>query len=283
MKIMRLENAIASDVLERILSAYGFTMQKELSDRLDIAKSNVASWLARGQVPGNVIVQCSLDTGADVNWLVTGELEKANSIRELPNVSGKVLYDEVMANGGKPVLRRILDAYGFTLQKQLCELLDISSGTVSTWIRRNYFPGDVVVTCALDTGVSLQWLATGRVYQESEARKNFNLEAIARKSLNDGVLKDAGKWSCDLTFLLSNPSNPVFVSSNFGAWVVDIGIKSISNGRWLLGIDGKYDIYDVAIFPGNKVSVTNKSYSFTCGVNEVEVFGKVSMTIEFNT
>lgn len=171
---MRLENAVAGDVLERILSAYGFTMQKELSDRLGIAKSNVASWLARGQVPGNVIVQCSLDTGADVNWLVTGELAKANLERDISSLSGKAIYEEVMANGGKPVLRRILDAYGFKLQKELCELLDLSSGTVSTWIRRNYFPGDVVVSCALDTGVSLEWLAIGK---GNNLNKNKSVEA----------------------------------------------------------------------------------------------------------
>ncbi|WP_234405960.1 helix-turn-helix transcriptional regulator [Pectobacterium brasiliense] len=47
-----------------------------------------------------------------------------------------------------------MDAYGFTLEKQLCDLLGISSGTVSKWVRRDYFPGDVVVICALDTGVS---------------------------------------------------------------------------------------------------------------------------------
>lgn len=129
---MRLENAVASDVLGRILSAYGFTMQKELSDRLKIAKSNVASWSERGQVPGNVIVQCSLDTGAGVKWLVTGELEKSSSVIAKANVSGKAFYDKVMANGGKPVLCRILDTYGFTLLKQLCDLSGISSGTVST-------------------------------------------------------------------------------------------------------------------------------------------------------
>ncbi len=279
---MRLENAIASDVLERILSAYGFTMQKELSDRLDIAKSNVASWLARGQVPGNVIVQCSLDTGADVNWLVTGELEKANSIRELPNVSGKAVYDEVMANGGKPVLRRILDAYGFTLQKQLCELLDISSGTVSTWVRRNYFPGDVVVTCALDTGVSLRWLATGKGTQQNENIYSAANFTVPHKTLTVGVLEDSGFWQINLSFLSYPAAEPVFISSSTAAWIVDIKVSSISNGRWLLGIDDKYDVYDVTILPGRKINVTSKTTTFTCNTDEVKIAGKVILTMDYN-
>lgn len=282
MKIMRLENAIAGDVLERILSAYGFTMQKELSDRLEIAKSNVASWLARGQVPGNVIVQCSLDTGADVNWLVTGEVEKASLTSQLSTVSGKAVYDEVMANGGKPVLRRILDAYGFTLQKQLCELFGISSGTVSTWVRRNYFPGDVVVSCALDTGVSLQWLATGKGNQRDKNTHDGIKNKITKKFLNDGVLEVSGEWISDLSFLPKQPVLPVLVASSFTAWVIDESISSISNGRWVLGVDGKYDVYDVSLLPGKKIIVSNSNANFNCLISDVEVIGKVLATMNFN-
>lgn len=278
---MRLENAVAGDVLERILSAYGFTMQKELSDRLEIAKSNVASWLARGQVPGNVIVQCSLDTGADVNWLVTGELAKANFESDISSLSGKAIYEEVMANGGKPVLRRILDAYGFKLQKELCELLDISSGTVSTWIRRNYFPGDVVVSCALDTGVSLGWLAIGK---GNNRNKNKSVEAesvIPKKNLKDGILLDCGEWCSDISFIQKDIFIPVFVTSDNVAWIVDLGVTSISNGRWLLEINKKHDVYDVALLPGNKIIITNGSTKFTCEINEVEATGKIVADFNF--
>lgn len=279
---MRLENAVAGDVLERILSAYGFTMQKQLSDRLGIAKSNVASWLARGQVPGNVIVQCSLDTGADVNWLVTGELEKASLERVPSNIHGKAVYDEVMANGGKPVLRRILDAYGFSLQKQLCELLNISSGTVSTWVRRNYFPGDVVVACALDTGVNLQWLATGKGNQHNEIANEPETCSLPRKNLVAGALNDAGVWQVNLSFIPHEIIEPMYVSSNNCAWVLEMSVSEISNGRWLLGIDGKYDVYDIALLPGHKISVTNKGANFSCGADEVSISGKVICTINYN-
>lgn len=276
---MRLENAVASEVLERILSAYGFTMQKELSDRLEIAKSNVASWLARGQVPGNVIVQCSLDTGADVNWLVTGELEKANPQRELPNLTGKAVYDEIMANGGKSVLRRILDAYGFTQQKQLCELLDISSGTVSTWVRRNYFPGDVVVACALDTGSSLKWLALGQGKKEIVDGSKELTTSVPCMNLTDGALDMAGQTFIDFKIYKVCPAEPVVVIGNFGAWIIDENVKTISNGKWLLSIDDMYDIYEIALLPARRIKVINPVSDFTCAVNEVKVKGKVVLTI----
>lgn len=75
---MRLENAVTADMLERILSTYVFTMLKGLSDKAGIAKSNVASWLQRGQVPGNALVQWALDSWADIQWLVTGVFANAN-------------------------------------------------------------------------------------------------------------------------------------------------------------------------------------------------------------
>ncbi|MGC0849179.1 phage repressor protein CI [Pantoea agglomerans] len=275
---MRIEKAVGPEVLERMLSAYGFSMQKQLAEHLGIAKSNVAGWVQRGQVPGNAIVQCALDTGADVNWLVTGELEKANSVPELPNLTGKAVYDEVLANGGKPVLRRILDAYGFTLQKQLCELLDISSGTVSTWVRRNYFPGDVVVTCAIDTGVSLRWLATGKGNLNKEQISIDAVNEIPRKVLTSGVLSDSGSWTVDLSFIKHSFKQPVFISSNYASWIVDMNITDISNGKWLLGIDDKYDVYDITVLPGRKIEVV-KTNNFICGIDEVKAVGKVIITL----
>lgn len=279
---MRIENASAPEVLERILSAYGYKMQKELAEKLGIASSNVGSWLQRGHVPGNVIVQCALDTGADVNWIVTGELAKASLNPRGEVGQGKALYEEIMSNGGKPVLRRIMDAYGFTMQKQLCDLLEISSGTVSTWVRRDYFPGDVVVACALDTGVSLQWLATGKGTQYSESAAIPCGSLIPRKNLAAGVLHDAGQWNIDLNFISHALVEPVFIYSTVSAWIVDSAVIEISNGRWLLGIDNKYDVYEVTLLPGRKITVSSKASNFTCGADEVTTAGKVVLTMEYN-
>lgn len=176
-----------------------------------------------------------------------------------------------------------MDAYGFTLQKQLCDLLGISSGTVSTWIRRNYFPGDVVVTCALDTGVSLRWLATGREGYKSSSEKAKSSEYIFHKRLAAGVLKDAGTWLADLSFIHYLPDEPLFISSSDGAWIVDLSITAISNGRWLVGINDRYDIYDIALLPERKLSVMSKGNNFICGIEDIECVGKVALTISYDS
>ncbi|MCW2479155.1 phage repressor protein CI [Candidatus Symbiopectobacterium sp. NZEC135] len=280
---MRLENANASDVLDRILSAYGFTMQKDLSEKLGIAKSNVASWLQRGQVPGNVIVQCALDTGADVNWLVTGEFENSNLKIRDARLKGKALYDQILASGGKAVLRRMLDAYGFSTQKELSDLLGISTATISTWVRRDFFPGDVVVACALDTGVSLEWLATGKGTASLDHHTSADITdsiVIDKKMLLAGKLEGGMSCSIDKSFLPQNVNleKLCYVQSGKNGWLVEMGESEISNGVWLLDIDGVLDVYSVSRRPGNKLRISGHDSEFDCATHEVQAKGLIIMT-----
>lgn len=288
---MRLENAVAADVLERILSSYGFTMQKELSDKLGIAKSNVASWLQRGQVPGNVLVQCALDTGADVQWLVTGEFANANEdisqaspIHSLLN--GQSLITKMLQSGGKPVLQRILEAYGFKTQKELSEYLGISTGTISTWVRREYFPGDVVIACALNTGASLEWLATGsnvKITRNTKFTQKENKIVIKKKNLISGKLEDKGHLILDDFFIPHNINidKVIFVYSGYKSWLISTDSKAVVNGTILLEIDGVLDIYDVSRRPGNKVFISGVTGSFECVVSDVKALGLAFLVMDF--
>ncbi|QXG56103.1 helix-turn-helix domain-containing protein [Pantoea jilinensis] len=272
----------AQEVIERLLSAYGVTTQRALAEALNVPSNNVSAWSQRNSVPGSAIIKCVLDTGVDLQWLLNGKLANANLERTIELPSGEALLKEITSNGGKAVLRRIMDAYGFTLQKQLCDLLGISSGTVSTWVRRNYFPGDVVVTCALDTGASLEWLATGKGKHHKNFLKDLSGHEIPHKNLAAGVLIDSGTWLADFSFIKQPIIEPIFISGNVEAWIVDQSVKDISNGRWLIGIDDKYDIYDIALLPGRKLNVTGKGNNFTCGVEEIKAAGKVVLTLTYN-
>ncbi len=276
-----LEGAVASEVLDRILSSYGFKMQKELSDKLGIAKSNVGSWLQRGQIPGNVIVQCALDTGADVEWLVTGEFANSNFEVGKSTISGRVLYEQIQASGGKAVLRRMLDAYGFRTQKELGDFLNISTATISTWVRREYFPGDAVVACALDTGVSLLWLATGQGNPGNPDAVSYkpSFTTLERLLIASGDLIGAGEWICDPSFVPVGTLKLCFVERAGEAWLIDFGINTLGNGIWLLSIDGVHDIYSVSRIPGNKIKVSSIRSSFECSVDDVECVGEVKKTI----
>ncbi|MFR0654912.1 phage repressor protein CI [Pantoea sp. SIMBA_079] len=267
--------------LERIMSAYGVKMQKDLADVLGIAKHSVSGWVQRDTIPGTVVVRCCLETGADINWLITGELANSNSPSYKPVLKGKEGYEEVMSNGGKPVLRRLLDAYGFSMQKELGDLLGISSGTISTWIRREYFPGDVVVACALDTGVSLKWLATGKGQMfDSQPEAVTSSISISRKKLESGVLNEAGTWLMDPALSTVDKNSLVFIDGVGHSWLVNTEAKNIANGRWFVNIDNSFDVYDIARLPGGKIKLTNSNVSFECAASEVTAFGAVLFTLE---
>jgi lambda repressor-like predicted transcriptional regulator len=188
--------------------------------------------------------------------------------------------------GGKAVLTRMLQAYGFSMQKELGDLYGLSSGTISTWVRRDYFPGDVVVACALDTGVSLRWLATGKGNMQdsvlSGAAASGDIRQLKKLRLRGGALEEEGVWSVDPSLLDDSLTQPAYVVKGHHSWIIDLGSTHPGNGRWLLDIDGDLDVYDVARIPGNRLSVTRQESHFECGVDEVTALGQVFITLDRN-
>ncbi|MBB1200552.1 phage repressor protein CI [Enterobacteriaceae bacterium 89] len=276
------ENLSVQQIIERISSAYGVSSQKALADALEVPANNISSWLQRDSVPYKAIVKCALDTEANLHWLLNGEFANSRSA-DAPQLRGKSLYDEILSTGGRPVLRRILDAYGFQMQKDLGDLLDISSGTISTWVRREFFPGDVVVACALDTGVSLRWLATGK----GEMFEGRGAPVVAENVLNiaqfrheSGELKEAGTWALDRSLAPSSTEGLIFVQGLNACWLVDTATQKISNGRWFISIDDSLDVFDVVRLPGGKVHLTNAAADFACAISEISPFGRVVFTLE---
>lgn len=269
------------DVVDRIAASYSVSSQKALAEALDVPANNISSWIQRESVPYKAVVKCALDTGADLHWLVNGEFANANLV-EKPQVKGKALYEEILSAGGRPVLRRILDAYGFQMQKDLGDLLDISSGTISTWVRRDFFPGDVVVTCALDTGVSLKWLATGQgeMYPAPAAALNDAVITIPKFRHESGELKEAGVWTLDPSLAPAATDSLRFIDGLHAGWLVDTAAQKIGNGRWVIAIDDALDVFDVVRLPGGKVRLSNNAVDFECGVAEIEPFGVVLFTLE---
>lgn len=277
----------ASEVLERLYSSYGVTTQKELAVCLEIPAGNVSAWMQRGSVPGNAIIKCALDTGADLKWLVSGvfanaNIEKASFSRITRTDRGKSLLKKMLSAGGKAVLKRVLDAYGFTTQKELSEYFEISTGTISTWVRREYFPGDVVITCAIDTGASLEWLATGDMSNETqEEPANSGIPTIPKKILLAGKLDDDGFCYIDESFVPEgvNLKKLSYVRSGKSAWLIEMEVRELSNGSWLLDIDGMLDVYAVSKRPGNKLCVTGQDGEFECSTNEVIAKGLVVVVL----
>ncbi|EOG1846632.1 TPA: phage repressor protein [Enterobacter cloacae] len=66
----------SSDVLDRVVDAYGFTSKLQLADHFDMASSSLSARFKRGIFPADMVVRCVAETGASLEWLATGQGRK---------------------------------------------------------------------------------------------------------------------------------------------------------------------------------------------------------------
>lgn len=105
------------------------------------------------------------------------------------------------------------------------------------------------------------------------AESAINGACISLKKIRivGGRLQEAGTWSVDSTLLDDSVSEPAFIEKGSNAWNTDMSITQVSNGRWLLDIDG--DVYDVARIPANRIQVTGNATKFECSIDDVKGVG----------
>lgn len=105
-----------SEVLDRVIQAYGFNTKLALAEHLDIASSSLANRYKRDFFPADIVVRCMAETGATLEWLATGQGRKFNDdeldIMKLPRKkivdgklyeSGLLMLDKVTFLPGKPL------------------------------------------------------------------------------------------------------------------------------------------------------------------------------------
>ena len=61
------------ELLDRICQVYGFTQKIQLARHFNIAARSLQNRYARGTISDDFAVQCVLDTGASLRWLMTGQ------------------------------------------------------------------------------------------------------------------------------------------------------------------------------------------------------------------
>ncbi|MEX3239812.1 phage repressor protein CI [Serratia quinivorans] len=177
--------------------------------------------------------------------------------------------------GGRAAIERMIDAYGCGTKTALAELLGISKGTLSNRYLRDTFPADYVIQCALETGVSLLWMAAGHgpMYEN----KQTDVVSIPRKKLIDGKLYESNFIMFDKAFLLNTLKDPIVILENNITYIADIKFNEITDGKWLLSIDDKFSIRDIGMLPGAKIRIENGKFSFECKLSEVKTLAKVEL------
>ncbi|WP_143340009.1 helix-turn-helix transcriptional regulator, partial [Cronobacter sakazakii] len=86
-------------------------------------------------------------------------------------------------SGGRQAIERLVKAYGFSTRQALSDHLGVSKSTLATRYMRDIFPSDWIIQCAMETGVSLEWLVTGT------GEGAGNTTPIHQRPANDNALK----------------------------------------------------------------------------------------------
>lgn len=157
--------------------------------------------------------------------------------------------------GGESAVQRLMQAYGFTMKKQLGDHLGAGTGTISTWVKRDYFPGEAIVRCSLETGADLEWLATGKGLPEFENNKEKKGQegniTIPCQRLVGGVLVADGEWITNLSALQLAPEKPLLIRGDTNRWIVDLSIHQASEGMWFLKKGSEHTVANTVKLPKN--------------------------------
>ncbi|BFU35714.1 phage repressor protein CI [Enterobacter asburiae] len=180
-----------------------------------------------------------------------------------------------------PVLDRVLEAYGFTQKLQLAEHLGIASSSMSARYKRGGLPADIMLKCMAETGVTLEWLATGqgRKFEDEEV----DILKLPRRKIVDGLMYDAGMYMLDKVSFLPGvplPTSPVCVVEGNNQFIVDTSFTEVYDDQWLVEIEGKMSIRTLTRIPIKKVRVSGVGMAFDCALDDITVIGRVVLTIQ---
>lgn len=179
-----------------------------------------------------------------------------------------------------PVLDRVLEAYGFTQKLQLAEHLGFAASSLSARYKRGGLPSDIMVKCIADTGVSLEWLATGdgKKFEDDE----LDIMKVPRQKLVDGHLFDSGIAMFDKVFFRVGtpiPTDPLCLLDEKTQYIIDKQFEEVFDGEWLVNIEGKVSVRTLVRIPIRKVRVSGIGMAFDCSIEDIDVIGRVVLTI----
>ncbi|MFP1732679.1 phage repressor protein CI [Lonsdalea quercina] len=191
----------------------------------------------------------------------------------------KTTYGLSLESG--PILDRVITAYGFTSKMMLVEHLGTAASSLSGRYKRGGFPADRVVRCMAETGASLEWRVTGK--GEKLDQTESNLLEIPRQKIVDGQLYEAGVYMFDkASFLRGNllPTKPACVIEGDSQYIIEQHFPEIYDDTWLVKIEGKASIRILTRIPVKKVRVSGVGVSFNCLIEDINILGRVALTIK---
>ncbi|MDU4942923.1 MAG: phage repressor protein CI [Mixta calida] len=136
-------------ILDRLIQAYGFKQKSQYADHVGLSSSNLAMRYKRDAFPADLIVQCLLDTDADLNWLLYGQgtpPSAANAIAAENGLKSETIKDLINVPRIKLTNSEINKLDDVTVERKLfldraneeSNLLVVIEGEQQYIINRNY-------------------------------------------------------------------------------------------------------------------------------------------------
>jgi len=179
-------------------------------------------------------------------------------------------------SGGKEVIERLVEAYGFSTRQALCDHLGVSKSTMATRYMRDLFPADWVLQCAIETRNSLKWLSFG----EGDKKKSLDIDTrtLPKKRLKNGRLEDDGSYIFDRAFLPTDLIEAVVVSDEHSEFICEMKFEDVRDGKWMVDIDGEISFRIITRLPGGRVHITSENHSFECALTDIVIVAKVMIS-----
>ncbi|MEY0150140.1 phage repressor protein CI [Providencia rettgeri] len=186
-----------------------------------------------------------------------------------------------MFGDSAPVLDRIIEAYGFSSKLMLAQHFEMASSSLAGRYKRDIFPADLVVRCASETGVNLEWLATG----QGKKYDNEELDVLRLKKYKiiDGEEFEAGIAMFDKVLFKQGvpfPNEPIMVQDGQNHFIVDREFGEVYDGKWLVRIDDKISIRELTRMPMQRVRVSGVGMAFDCELKDLTILGRVIKEIK---
>ncbi|MER1434850.1 phage repressor protein CI [Enterobacter hormaechei] len=172
------------------------------------------------------------------------------------------------------VLDRICEAYGFSQKIQLANHFDIASSSLSNRYTRGAISYDFAAHCALETGANLRWLLTGEGEAFVSDRESSDAKRIEGFTLSEEILKSDQQLSIDAQFFTKPLTDGMAIRSEGKIYFVDKQ-ASLSDGLWLVDIEGAISIRELTKLPGRKLHVAGGKVPFECGIDDIKTLGRV--------
>lgn len=172
------------------------------------------------------------------------------------------------------LLDRICQVYGFTQKIQLARHFNIAASSLQNRYTRGTVSYDFAVQCALETGASLLWLLTGQGPQYDGKPSPSDSITIDSFTLSDGKLEENSPLSIDTGFFSKQMSKGIAVRADGKLHFIEQD-ASLSDGLWLVDIEGATSIRELTLLPGKKLHVAGGKVPFECGIDVIKTIGRV--------